>query len=187
MDKKKKKILLIGSVVLIAGAIGYLILSRRKEKPTETLGDSTGDSTGGSTGGTTPSGTPTSTQADRPKDVKAFQSFANSKGYTPRLVEDGIWGAKTAAAWKIWGSEYKKIFAAPTLKKGDVLSPKPPLLDAIAYSTQTGKAIGRIRSAVYDRPSTSGNWFFATANIPTGALNIPAKTPVQLQVKDWTK
>jgi hypothetical protein len=33
--------------------------------------------------------------------VLAFQKFANSRGYLPKLVEDGLWGPKTAEAWKV--------------------------------------------------------------------------------------
>jgi hypothetical protein len=40
--------------------------------------------------------------------TKAFQKYANSKGYTPRLAEDGIWGAKTQAAWDKLGDDFVK-------------------------------------------------------------------------------
>jgi hypothetical protein len=51
--------------------------------------------------------TNTNTQG-RPTDVLAFQKFANSKGYSPKLVEDGIWGGKTASAWAIWKGDFLK-------------------------------------------------------------------------------
>lgn len=38
----------------------------------------------------------------------AFQKYANSKGYTPKLVEDGIWGSKTQAAWNKLGDDFIK-------------------------------------------------------------------------------
>ena len=44
--------------------------------------------------------------------VLAFQKFANSKGYSPKLVEDGKYGAKTEAAIKVWGAEFDKAAAS---------------------------------------------------------------------------
>lgn len=40
--------------------------------------------------------------------TKAFQKYANVKGISPKLTEDGLKGAKTAAAWKIYGDDFYK-------------------------------------------------------------------------------
>ena len=186
MEKRTKKILLIStSVLLIAGGIFWLWWRNRPKKE-ETLTDGTTNETIGDSGnlGTTT----TTTTPTKPSNVLSFQKFANSKGYTPKLVEDGIWGSKTSAAWNVWGSEYEKGVTPVALKKGDRLMPRLPMVNAVAYSAQTGKAIGRVKSAIYEAPSTnSSSWFFASAMIPTGALNIPTNTRVQLQTKDWIK
>jgi len=60
--------------------------------------------------------------------IEAFQKYANSKGYEPKLDPDGKWGPKTAAAWKKWGEQFKNTPAfattaaasqsAPTLNLG---------------------------------------------------------------------
>jgi len=46
-------------------------------------------------------------------EVSAFQTWANSQGYTPALVVDGIFGVKTTAAWSALGSKYQGITPAP--------------------------------------------------------------------------
>ena len=44
--------------------------------------------------------------------ILAFQKFANSKGYTPKLAEDGKYGAKTEAAIKVWGDAFDTLMTA---------------------------------------------------------------------------
>ncbi len=41
--------------------------------------------------------------------VADFQKFANSKGYTPKLVVDGKYGANTQKAIDAWGTEFDKF------------------------------------------------------------------------------
>ncbi len=52
----------------------------------------------------TPSGggRPTSTA-----DIKAFQTYANGKGASPKLTVDGQWGPKSQAAWNKYGAGWK--------------------------------------------------------------------------------
>jgi hypothetical protein len=187
MEKKTKKILLVsGSLLLVGGAFWLWWRSRAKKDETKTDGNviDTGNTGGGQSGG----GSPVSqTSPTRPSNVLSFQRFANSKGYTPKLVEDGKWGSKTSAAWRVWGNDYEKGVTPVALKKGDRLMPRLPMANAVAYSAQTGKAIGRIKLAVFESPTSNSSWFFANTMIPTGALNIPTSTRVQLQTKDWIK
>lgn len=190
MEKRTKKILLVsGSLLLVGGAFWLWWRSRQKKDETNTDGNviDTGNTgnTGNTGGGQSGSGSPVS--QTRPSNVLSFQRFANSKGYTPKLVEDGKWGSKTSAAWSVWGNDYEKGVTPVALKKGDRLMPRLPMVNAVAYSAQTGKAIGRIKSAVFESTTSNSSWFFANAMIPTGALNIPTSTRVQLQTKDWIK
>lgn len=40
--------------------------------------------------------------------IREFQSYANSMGHTPKLTEDGMWSAQTAAAAVKYGKEFDK-------------------------------------------------------------------------------
>lgn len=51
-------------------------------------------------------------------ELKAFQSFANSKGWSPALVEDGKWGKFTQKAIDSLGAEYDKVLAGKTSTGG---------------------------------------------------------------------
>lgn len=184
--KNKKRILLLSSLILIAaaGGIGYWLWKRNKDKAkeSETSADTTLDaSTGGST--------PTSSSEDKPSNVLAFQQYANAKGWSPKLVEDGQWGAKTKDAWTKFGAEFSKSKGViPTgYVAGSKLVPRPPLTTGIAYSAKTGKGIGRIKQANFVKDSVTKGWFFANANVPTGPYQVPVPTYVQLQTKEWTK
>ena len=189
MEKRTKKILLVsGTLLLVGGAFWLWWRNRPKKDETNTDGNviDTGNTGGGQIGGGQIGGGSPVSQT-RPSNVLSFQRFANSKGYTPKLVEDGKWGSKTSAAWSVWGNDYEKGVTPVALKKGDTLMPRLPMVNADAYSAQTGKAIGRIKSAVFESTTSNSSWFFANAMIPTGALNIPISTRVQLQTKDWIK
>ena len=125
MEKKTKKRLIIDiSLTAILGVIGYYAWKKFGGKIT---GQTEGDSKGGgvfsnndpntqqnpvSNKVPTPSSSSSQSSANRPDDILAFQKFANSKGYTPKLVEDGLWGPKTSKAWKKWGSSFKTKEAA---------------------------------------------------------------------------
>jgi hypothetical protein len=189
MEKRTKKILLVSSSILLIGGGIFWLWWRSRPKKDETKTDENVIDTVTTGGGQSGGGSPISqTLPSRPDNVLSFQRFANSKGYSPKLVEDGMWGSKTSAAWSVWGNDYQKGVTPSPLKKGDRIMPRLPMANAVAYNTKTGKAIGRIKSAVYEAPSTnSSSWFFASAMIPTGALNIPTSTRVQLQTKDWIK
>lgn len=184
--KYKKEVLIASSLILlaVAGGIGYWLWKRNKDKAkeSETLADTTLDT---STGGSIPS---TSIE-DKPSDVLAFQQYANSRGWSPKLVEDGLWGSKTKLAWGKFGSDFKKSKGViPTgFKQGDKIFVRVPLLNAIAYSRATGKALGRIKTATFVKDSTTKGWFFATALVPVGPYQTPTQMDVQLQSKEWTK
>jgi hypothetical protein len=191
MEKKNKKILLISSaVLLIGGAIGYWLWKRKKDFIAEETPMAEKPSTETSIAQTTPTSLGTSTSVeDKPANVLAFQRYANSKGWSPRLVDDGIWGSKTRAAWAKWGADFKKSngLIASGFTKGDKLMVRFPLANSIAYSRQTGKAIGRITNATFEQDSNKNGWFLGTALIPVGIYKTPTLTQVQLQTKDWMK
>ena len=130
MEKRTKKILLTSaSILLILGGVFWL-WRRNKPKEDETTDGNTNLGSG------TPSYQPSS---DVPSDVLAFQKFANSKGYSPKLVEDGIWGSKTSAAWKVWGKEYNKLSPSTTI------APKSSAQKKVtsSYFTDPSKMVGK--------------------------------------------
>lgn len=104
----------LGSAVLIGGGLAWYFSNRKKQNAKmaddykvqtdninpdfDTLPSS---STSSSSSSLKPSGFGRA-------ETLAFQKYANSKGWTPRLVEDSIWGSKTQAAWNKLGEEYRK-------------------------------------------------------------------------------
>ena len=187
MEKKNKKaLLIISSLILIGGGIGYWLWKRNKDKKAEekpTDEKPTDEKPSSET-------TPTSTIVeDKPSNILAFQQYANSKGWSPKLVEDGLWGSKSKAAWAKWGADFKKSNGAISsgFTKGDKLMVQFPLAKATAYSRQTGKAIGSITNATFVQDSNRNGWFLGTALIPVGNYGTPTLTQVQLQTKDWRK
>lgn len=48
------------------------------------------------------------------EELMKFQQFANSKGWSPALVVDGVWGTKTQKAIDSLGNEYDKSVAGST-------------------------------------------------------------------------
>lgn len=50
----------------------------------------------------------------KPQNILAFQQYANSKGWSPKLVEDNAWGPKTLEAWTALKAEYLKPVVVPT-------------------------------------------------------------------------
>jgi hypothetical protein len=187
MEKKNKKMLLITSaILLIGGGIGYWLWKRKKDFKAEETPMAEQPSAETPIAQTTPTST---TVEDKPANVLAFQRYANSKGWSPKLVDDGLWGSKTKAAWAKWGAEYKKSNGAISsgFTKGDKLMVRFPLAKTTAYSRQTGKAIGSITNATFSQDSNRNGWFLGTALIPVGTYGTPTLTQVQLQTKDWMK
>jgi hypothetical protein len=137
MNKRKIVIITIIVVALILIAVSsWLIykkflnkeIKRRKKDETDTT-DTTTPPDFGTTNITGP------TKPIELTDVKAFQIYANAKGYTPRLAEDNKWGPATAAAWNIYGSQYKNYSLA---KSPIVASGSAP---AIIYAKFAGTPI----------------------------------------------
>jgi hypothetical protein len=159
MEKRTKKILLVsGSLLLIGGA--FWLWWRNRPKKDETKTDEGTIDTGTTGGGTIGGGLPSSI-TDKPSNVLAFQKFANSKGYKPKLVEDGIWGAKTSAAWNIWGKEYSKSSIIPgviprpissnVFKKGDAVYLK--LNNTLIYQyPSSNSSIGKFVNVNMSKP-----------------------------------
>ena len=112
MDPKTKKKLIIGlSLTTILGVGGYFAYKWWKNNQDDGEADDNGnDDTSVNTTTTQtispPSNSSSSSSGSRPGDVLALQKWANADGYTPKLVEDGIWGPNTKAAWNAKKSGY---------------------------------------------------------------------------------
>jgi hypothetical protein len=190
MEKGTKKALLISSALLLVGGGIYLWFRNRpktEENPTE---ENTGGTSTGSTSDSSVSNTPA---VSKPNNVLAFQKFANSKGYSPKLKEDGAWGPKTSAAWTALAADYNKsigVVDTMSFKKGQKLSPRIPLRNSIAYDRKTGKALGRVTSAVFEAYTKEPNkWFIGSAFIappPNVKTTSYGQTKsVALLTKEW--
>lgn len=185
MDKRTKKSLLISAALILIGGAAYMLYKRAKG-----TGEQTADATDSSESTPTTLSEPSSSPiTSKPNNVLAFQKFANSKGYSPKLVEDGKWGQKTSAAWNTLASDYNKsigIVAPLSFKKGQKLSPRIPLQNSVAYDRTTGKAIGRVTSAIFEGYTSDPNkWFVGTVSIMKKGALAPVPVSVQLLTKDW--
>jgi len=118
MDKKKKNII-IGSVILAFTGIGFFIWNLHNKKKEQLANDSKGSENNLSedkpkqTDSNTSVGVSSPTNPvvnidSKPKNVLDFQKWAN-KQHSASLVEDGLWGKNTSSAWTKWGSEYTKM------------------------------------------------------------------------------
>lgn len=58
--------------------------------------------------------------------VTAFQQWYNSKGYTPSLLVDGIYGPLTTAAFKAHGSDWKPAVNQAAPSQGSTTSAPSP-------------------------------------------------------------
>ena len=186
MEKGTKKALLISSALLLVGGGIYLWFRNRpktEENPTE---ENTGGTSTGSTSDSSVSNTPA---VSKPNNVLAFQKFANSKGYSPKLKEDNTWGPKTSAAWNALSADYKKsigVVDTMSFKKGQKLSPRIPLRNSIAYDRKTGKALGRVTSAIFEGYTNKPNeQFIGTANIQRAGYGAAIPMQVALLTKEW--
>jgi hypothetical protein len=95
-------------------------------------------------------------------DILAFQKFANSKGYSPRLVEDGVWGRKTKAAFSALGSQ----FGAPLVTSSQTILPTPNTTTA-PTPTATQQAEAKKKGFNWDK--AKGVW------VKAGELGITDK------------
>jgi hypothetical protein len=131
MDAKTKKVVIVGSVLVIAGVGGYFgyqylknqgILGKKDESDTDTnqalldainqLGQ---NSSGGSSGSSSSSSS--SSSSDKPDDILKFQQWViNDVGNKTILGgggesgfgDDGLWGSKTRKAWNKYKADYLK-------------------------------------------------------------------------------
>jgi len=110
----KKKVFIGVGVLLALGTVAFFGFRKngwfRKKNEDPFLGDGSLDS---STSTSTSSGASTSSNnanygnpIGSKDEVLAFQKFANNKGYSPKLVEDGLWGTNTSNAWSKWSASY---------------------------------------------------------------------------------
>jgi hypothetical protein len=111
--KGTKALIVIVSLLAIGGVVGYFLWKRNKDKKEQERLDAekkkaeadalalANQNTGGNTSG---GGVTGNLQVDLP--TLNFQKWYNSKGYTPKLVEDGFNGAKTQSAFAKYGKEF---------------------------------------------------------------------------------
>jgi hypothetical protein len=180
MEKKTKKILLVSSALLLIGG-GIYLMTRKKEEEKNSQ-----DNT--SSGGSTSNSPEANVDIQKPASIISFQKFANSKGWSPKLKEDNIFGPKTEAAWKSLANDYNKSIGLTVepFKKGQKVIPKFPLSVGVAYDRKTGKAIGKINSAIFEGYTSSPDkWFLAIASIMKPGALIPSSVSVQLLTKEW--
>jgi hypothetical protein len=158
--KKSKTGLIIGISLIAITGIGLLIwyfhdknkkeleLKNGSSSETNTDGSAKNPSADDSGVQTTikTSTNPMQVVSDKPTDVLAFQKFANSKGWSPKLKEDGIFGSKTGAAWVSLKSDYNKSATNVTST-----TPKKITVDSFASTNPSlliGKKAYSINSAV---------------------------------------
>ena len=123
MGNTKRTAIIVGSVVVIGGVVGYLLWKRKKDaKSDNSANDSSTTSQPTSTGGGS-----TSYSSDRPTDttgITAFQFYAKGKGANlgksgvNKDGVDGVWGDKSQTAWNTYGEIYLKAknYVAPIKK-----------------------------------------------------------------------
>lgn len=138
----KKKLLIGGALLVVAGVGGYFLykfLKGKAEKKrleeeqkklqqqqqTPPLGSTGGSTTPSSGGGTTP-------PSDRPANIMDFQRFAKKLGENlgtsgpNKDGVDGVWGSKTAAAW----TKLKKAYNDSLAQASKVFATTSDLLAA---------------------------------------------------------
>ncbi len=153
----------IGSAILIGGGLAWYFSNRKKQtaKMAEDYKAQTSTDTETDTSTSTSTST-SSSSSSKPSgfgrtETLAFQKYANSKGYTPRLAEDGIWGSKTQAAWNKLGEEYRKgakTSQATETKKSNLIYLKGDGTSIYKFPEFKGEFIlGRIdKSFFLDKP-----------------------------------
>ena len=189
MNRKNVILIVVVVVIIIIAVAAYLIYKNVGKSNTDT-GDNITDEEkgGGDTGGESSGGGYIAPVviSDKPANILDFQKFANSKGYTPKLKEDGKWGPKTAAAWSSLKNDYNKkssgcpegtypyqgmcrpILSSGTsvtttgLKKGDAVYAKIPDLVFYQYPSN-GSSMARLSGfnisksvGIYETASTEG-------------------------------
>lgn len=177
--KTKKRLLIGGSLLVIAGVVGYLLYKRNKDKKTsqETPPPQpdTGTGGGGSSSSTTPSNTSTSTSGNpigTTDDVKKFQDWMDAKH--PNWVKGqnlnkgggyGSFGPSTKKAWESYGDEYTK--ATTTLSPEQIAAQKDKAYkDAWAAAKKAGAPTFVFEGRPYD--TATGKVYLDPAVIRVG-------------------
>jgi hypothetical protein len=165
---KSKKGLIIGVSLLVATSIGiyvwYLHDKKKKELALKngetpldgatqpTSSDST-KSTNSSVEQSIKSSTnPIEVIKSAPKDTLSFQKWANkNKGVS--LVEDGIYGKNTKAAWDKFGLEYEKVVNLKMQDLNAYLNAKGNPIGKVVYSKYAGADIfdGNVADNVFNK------------------------------------
>ena len=133
--------------------------------------------------------------------ILAFQKYANSKGWSPKLVEDGKWGAKTQAAAGIWGITFDSgtTSVIPSVAPPVIPSVVPLVVPPGATPTVTQVAEAKKKGFTWDalaggfvKAKESGlldtvlglfGKGSATPPVSTAAPYIPVTTPVEEKPK----
>ncbi len=91
--------------------------------------------------------------------IATFQKYANSKGYTPKLVVDGKYGAKTEAAIKVFGDKYDSLLNTPLAEKEPVSqqsSATPSPATVLATTNSASENTGTNTPTAQTKTSTAG-------------------------------
>ena len=118
MDKKKtRKIILIGSAIVILGVAGYFGYKwwkdRQQKKDEKPPDDSSGGSTDFGSGGGGSTTTITSNPFKTSDELKKFQQWVidikKDSSILAPYGADGKWGSRSASAWDKYGADYQKF------------------------------------------------------------------------------
>lgn len=210
--KGKKTLIIISSLLVIGGVVGYFLWKRKKDKDKEgkdkegqpDLPPSPSIDTGVKdvrTGGASSVSNPVGDS----EGIKKFQDWMDLKH--PNWLSSGKslnkgggygnFGSNTKRAWDSYGSEYSKTLAPATqqitgsgFKKGDKLYPKIIFDNAYTYPSKetryvAGKVLrdgGNVVASMLEDSNTKG-WIKAKT-IVTGYVFNPATNKYKSELKD---
>jgi peptidoglycan hydrolase-like protein with peptidoglycan-binding domain len=192
---KNKTLLLVGlgSSLLIGGGLFWYYRNRKKANDAKMEDDYKYQTENiNPEFNTLPSSSSTKPSSTWSKsETLAFQKWHNNKGYTPKLVEDGIYGSKTDAAFKKYGQAYKSGSTQKTTetKKSNLLYLKGDSTSIYKFPEFKGEyIIGTVNKSFFlDKPfgkavsETGTGWikFETFAFLPKCAPNVRCTTVVK--------
>ncbi len=102
--------------------------------------------------------------------IKAFQKFANAKGWSPKLSESGIWNSQTEAASKVHGTAFDSFAIQTGMTLAGVAGKTPSSSEQEAMKKKGfdwDKATGTFKKV---RESGALDWL-------TGLFGVQSQTP----------
>lgn len=162
----KKKVLIWGSLLAIAGVGGYFLWKKFGKKKSDTASETGGgDSTQPVTQITTTQPVSTSSPLSSAEDIKKFQDWMDVKH--PNWVHGknlnkgggyGSFGPSTSTAWNTYGAEYKTPITTTTTpdpktwKNGELVYIKGDKTGIFSYPN-SGYLIGQVKKSIFlDKP-----------------------------------